>query len=51
MARFLRNNTTVTREVSEKFTKIECPLQRQKLHRWVSGGNPGGYAKNRIVPH
>ncbi len=28
----------MTCEVSEKFTKIECPLQRQKLHRWVSGG-------------
>ncbi len=28
----------MTCEVSEKYTKIECPLQRQKLHRWVSGG-------------
>ncbi len=28
----------MTWEVSEKYTKIECPLQRQKLHRWVSGG-------------
>ncbi len=30
--------TTVTCEVSEKFTQIECPLLRQKLHSWVSGG-------------
>ncbi len=28
----------MTCEVSEKFSKIECPLQRQKLHSWVSGG-------------
>ncbi len=28
----------MTYEVSETFTKIECPLQRHKLHRWVSGG-------------
>ncbi len=28
----------MTCEVSEKYTKIECPLQRQKLHSWVSGG-------------
>ncbi len=28
----------MTCEVSEKFTKIECPLQRHKLHSWVSGG-------------
>ncbi len=28
----------MTCEVSEKYTKIECPLQRHKLHRWVSGG-------------
>ncbi len=28
----------MTCEVSEKFTKVECPLQRQKLHVWVSGG-------------
>ncbi len=28
----------MTCEVSEKYTKIECPLQRHKLHSWVSGG-------------
>ncbi len=28
----------MTCEVSEKYTKVECPLQRQKLHIWVSGG-------------
>ncbi len=28
----------MTCEVSEKYTNIECPLQRQKLHSWVQGG-------------
>ncbi len=28
----------MTCEVSEKYTKIECPLQRHKLHSCVSGG-------------
>ncbi len=28
----------MTWEVSEKYTKKECPPQRHKLQRWVSGG-------------